>query len=131
MLPCAMGRVGPDTTWTRARFSPEVFSHHQQVAGFSLMSITFNGLSGYDDRSSLLTTGIFASADGSTVTGRALVGPPAFCMIWATNGGSVCTPSANTNEYCCGPLICGVTRIVPTGPGAPGNVAGVPAFCTS
>ena len=31
--------VGPDTTWTRARFSPEVFSHHQQVAGFSRMSM--------------------------------------------------------------------------------------------
>ncbi len=80
----------------------------------------------------MLTTGIFANAAGSTVTGlAALPAPPAFCMIWATNGGIVCTPSASTSEYCCGPLICGVTRTVPTGPGAPANVAGEPAPCTS
>ena len=79
----------------------------------------------------MLTTGIFANAEGSTVTGLVLPGPPAFCMIWATSGGSVCTPSANTSEYCCGPLICGVTITVPTGPGAPGKVAGLPTFGTS
>ena len=78
----------------------------------------------------MLTTGIFANADGSTVTGLVLPGP-AFCRIWATRGGSVCTPSASTSEYCCGPLICGVTITVPTGPGAPGNVAGEPAFWIS
>jgi len=45
-LAWATGMVGPEMTSTRARFSPEVFSHHQQVAGLSRMSITFNGLSG-------------------------------------------------------------------------------------
>ena len=79
----------------------------------------------------MFTTGIFASAEGSTVVGRVFTAPPAFSMIWATSGGSVCTPSGNTKEYCWGPLICGVTMTVPTGPGAPGNVAGLPGFGTS
>ncbi|COV50254.1 Uncharacterised protein [Mycobacterium tuberculosis] len=127
----ATGMVGPDTTRTRARFSPAVRSHHQQVDGCSRMSTTSRGLSGYAERSNRFTTGILASVEGSTVNGLVLPALPAFCRIWATNGGSVCTPSPRTNEYCCGPLICGVTITVPIGPGAPGNVAGPPAFGTS
>ena len=79
----------------------------------------------------MLTTGIFANAEGCTVTGLEFPAVPAFCMICATSGGSVCTPSAKTNEYCCGPLICGVTITVPMGPGAPANFAGAFKSCTS
>ena len=44
--PLGTGIVGPEITWMRARSSPAVFCHHQQVAGFSLRSIGLSGASG-------------------------------------------------------------------------------------
>src|SRR6202021_3704176 len=85
------------------------------------------GGAGEAERSKPLTTGIFANDAGATTTGELPAGVPAFCRICATSELTVCTPSASTTEYCCGPLICGVTITVPIGPGALVNAAGWPA----